>query len=341
MEYRYRKLNDKFKEMEWLLSGTGESYRTLIQNPDGRFSKTKIDRMIDEFMECLSEYRTRYDFERLENPDRDHPPVFSKKEEGFYRSFFYLVIGLALHNNSNGPIEKMCVPGTWDAMMERLYYPVRYRTTDELNKILLIYEELPLGIAPDSVDEYFPDGIILDIRDAYATVMDEGLSDTFTAEEIKRAKNLMPQEICFYMEHPEAVQEWEKEQEELLRMAEEDVLVHPENYPLLEPIPEEELLEREDEYKHDPFAKTEKKDWIRYFSDKRRFVRSCKAVRTGFCDRTLHGDLEQDLQNVIRLYLSRHGISGWLDDEKFFTIYTYLNKAVKASKKMLGGAENG
>ena len=56
-------------------------------------------------------------------------------------------------------------------------------------------------------------GKILDIRDAYATVMDEGLSDTLTAEEIKRAKNLMPQEICFYMEHPEAVREWEKEQE--------------------------------------------------------------------------------------------------------------------------------
>lgn len=71
-------------------------------------------------------------------------------------------------------------------------------------------------------------------------------------------------------------------------------------------------------------------EWNMYFSDRDRFVESCKVVRRMYRNKKAHGDLKDEIPAAVILYLHKNGISKW-DDESFFTSYAHLDKAIKQS----------
>ncbi|MBR4767720.1 MAG: hypothetical protein IK088_01965 [Lachnospiraceae bacterium] len=46
-------------------------------------------------------------------------------------------------------------------------------------------------------------------------------------------------------------------------------------------------------------------------------------------------NFRDEAANAVDLYLSENGITGWMNDDKYFSVYAYLNKALKASQKVM------
>ena len=56
--YRTEKLEEKCAEIRHLVSGTGEDYTHLLRTKTGRFSSKSVNRLVNDLIGCLAEYRS-------------------------------------------------------------------------------------------------------------------------------------------------------------------------------------------------------------------------------------------------------------------------------------------
>ncbi len=188
--YRRQRLDAKYEQIKDLLSGSDKSFVELISTASGKYSKARINRLVDELVERLKDYRSyRKTFEQPFGSEMK-PVTLSAKEQAFYKAYFRTMIGLALYNN-DGPDGKMSPPGTWNALIERLTALPVYNETAEIYRDIICYDKI--GFLNDYPSR-IPHGVIYDMWSAFETVTDEYFCDHISASGKKRAFELMTKE---------------------------------------------------------------------------------------------------------------------------------------------------
>ena len=344
--YRKQRLDDKYEQIRNLLSGSDQLFEELIRTPSGRYSKPKIQKLTDGFIGCLEDYRA-YRKARFTSADaKMEAEKLNKEDRKFYEAFFHMVIGLALFNN-NCPDGKLSKPGTWNAIMERIDEAFYYSDPAELYRDLICFDKIPTPLN----DYPFrpPVGIWFDILCAYEAVTGDPLVDLITGEDRKKAYGVMSDAEAKLLKKeeksPGTIEKMaEREQEEFDRMVEEyyaewdEAIKNGEADPEAEEPVEEDDWEEEYYYDHFPVYDEDENEvkWRQYFSDQTGFRSECRILLKEMVTRSQDKDLFKEASNAVHLYLAQSGITGWLDDDDYFTVYTYLNKALKASGKKLG-----
>lgn len=323
--YRIRKLDEKYEQLKWLVSGTEGSYIDSLLTQKGNISRKALNQMIEELISCLEDYRS-YKLARQKGFGVQMEPYhLTDKESTFYRSYLYLLLGLTLQQNS-GPMTRWCKPGTWDALIERVSYPMTYQAMAEIDRDLINMTELgvPLGNCPFRI----PEGLFYDILCAYKDVTGKDFIANITELEREAAYKLMTDEEQYLITHPHERENREREENDTIEQLSKELgYVGPE-----EELSPEEMYGDIDDLYIDDDGSTD--GWFKFFADdKERFVESCAVVRKQYCDNPAHGELKDEITTAIQFYLYRHDLSKWKDDDSFFAVYTYMNKALKASKK--------
>ncbi len=321
--YRTGKLEEKYTELIHLVSGTGVDYTHLLKTKTGKYSSRAVSRMVNDLISCLEEYRSYMattgkgytaKMEKYKLPDEDR---------GFYESYFYLMLGLSTYDNT-GFYTRSFKPGTWDALLERVSEPVEYLSQADLDSDLILFDIEALEKLR------IPSGLFADLCSAYNIIMADDLSSLISDKERKAAYKLMTAEEIYYAKNPE-----KKLQDDMssLQNANKDTdqQFWEEVAASLEKALKEEDRTGEDKLSvEDPAEdhKTSENNWAEFFADGKRFKESCMAVRSGIPDKTRkYGSFRNGIKNAVYLYLWKNNISLICDDDSFYTVYAYLNKA--------------
>ncbi len=51
--YRRNRLDWKYEQIKSLLAGSDESFKETILTKSGKYSKTKVNKLVDDLIECL------------------------------------------------------------------------------------------------------------------------------------------------------------------------------------------------------------------------------------------------------------------------------------------------
>ena len=336
LNYRRFRLKDKFDQIRQLLSGSDSSYVELIQTPGGKYSKPKIKKLIDGIITCLEDYRAY-----------KHEKPLSAKERTFFEAYYRLIIGISLYH-PNGPDGWESDSGTWNSIIEHVEATPHYDDRAELFRDIICYYTIP---NLSSVEMRIPRGIYHEIMTLYAQITGsiEGL---ISESGIKAANRLMTKEerrlIRLEKENPGILSDMaEKEWEEYLEAErayydsiDEQIAngtMKPEDDPRYAGS-DVEPDEFEIEYiaEHWPFDDAVEKvvEWKKYFSDVSQLKADCRLVLEQLPSVIADPNIGDANEEAVHLFLARSKVTGWLDDE-YFTVYTYLNKALHAAEKKM------
>lgn len=344
MIFRRQRLEAKYKQIEKLLSGSDKKYGKLIKTTAGRYSKPRIKKFVDELTEDLAEYRSYKEACGNFFWSKMKPVVLPKKERDFFEAYFRVVTGLALYNN-NCPDGKLCAPGTWNAIMERIDDIPVYRERAELYRDMICSETI--GFLEDYPSR-IPRGIYYDLMSAYWEVTGGSLHELASKKDEKRAFELMetkeadlikkerrsPGTIDKIRDEEEAeLLRYHAEIEEKIENGEYDMGETDEYYEPEEP----DELEIEEYRENIPFYDKEKnvREWREYFCDKEQFKNDCRLIMENIVEMSNEGDLRDEVRNALFLYLEKNRITKWLDDDAYFTVYAYLNKVLRGTERKL------
>ncbi len=339
--FRKRKLKYKFEELLEILSATNTSYESLVLDENGRYSKKKTDALIDRLMECLMEVRAYRRIFTDHTGGEMRYKEFSRKEKSFYRSLFYLLLGLGMYTGENqwaGPGSE--AGGTWDAICEISLSLYGYADMAELDRDLINASEELCFVGDARLRQ--PGGIFYRLLGAYEYVTGEYFTGILTEAEYRRGFELLSDTEKRLHDDPDyrnVLREQDrKRMKEIEHSMEEDSWSPAEEYSQteLEEIDEDMLMVMGDSDDED-----RKVMWQIFFEDTGRLTSSCRTVHKGFFDPELRKNFDQEIRDTIEIFLSKNGYSAWLDDEKFFRVYTYMNKVFLASEKLMGGDGRG
>ncbi len=345
MIFRRQRLNAKYKQIENLLSKSDRKYGSLIKTTAGKYSRARIKKFVDELIEDLTEYRSYKEASRNFFWSKMKPVVLEKKEREFFEAYFRVVTGLALYNN-NCPDGKLSAPGTWDAIMERIDDIPEYSERAELYRDMICFDAI--GCLKD-YPARIPRGIYYDLMNAYWEVTGGSLHELASKKDEKRAFELMEKKEAELIkkdrETPGTINAIrDAEEAELLRYhAEIEEMMENGEYDMDDPYDPDEIYEmdelEEEEYRENiPYYDEEKnsKEWREYFSDKEQFKNDCRLIMENIVEKSNEHDLRDEVRNALFLYLEKNGITKWLDDDAYFTVYAYLDKVLRASEKKMG-----
>ncbi|MBR4767721.1 MAG: hypothetical protein IK088_01970, partial [Lachnospiraceae bacterium] len=188
--YRGQRLDAKYEQIRNLLSGSDASFTYLIKTSSGRYSRTKIDKLIKDLVESLKEYRSYREAQKRSISAKMEPVTLKKKEQDFFEAYFHMMIGLSLYNN-DGPDAKLKAPGTWSAIRERIEAIPTYKKRAKLYRDMICFENI--GYL-DGYPTRHLRGFFYDLSDVYERLTGEYLSDLITGTDRKEAFALMTKE---------------------------------------------------------------------------------------------------------------------------------------------------
>ena len=356
--YRKKKLDAKYKAIKDLVSGTGRSYLDDIATKTGNISKKKLEEMTEGIICGIRDYRAYGKYREGEFKKDLEGFEISQRDKEFYEAYIYLMLGFATYDNT-GFYTRYGTPGTWDAVFDRLKEEVGYTGVHEIDRDMLLYDlytkpDAEAGIAISW--NHIPDGIFYDMACAFNGITGSTWKDIITGSDRKKAKDCMSDEESYYISHPDRY---------IKDCEEEEAMIEIENAGL-PPIPDEEdadanarfekwyaglddyqrgllIFDRDplDDFSEPPASElgVSAKNWKKFFADKDRFIEACKKVRKLYCEIKEDADIEAETRMGIELYLNRQGMATWTDDASYFTAYTYMNKALKASQKAMTKAD--
>ncbi len=333
--FRKRKFRYKFEELLDMLSGTSQSYIDLVLE-DGRYSAKKTDALISELLQCLVELRAYRRISEDFTGGEMRYEKLSAGERSFYKSYFYLLLGLGMYSgeyqwSTGGSHEG----GTWDALLDADDMLPQGLTMAELDRNIINASEELFGVG--SARLRYPDGIFYRLLGAYEYVTGEYFSSMLTQKEYRAGYDLLTdfeKKIHDDPEYKRKLIDMENEELNNIEFSDED----------LDWTPEKEYSPNElDEMDEDYLMAVGDSDfsdkitaWKTFFADEKRFKSSCRTVHKGLFGDAVHGDPAKEIPEVVEYYLSKNGYSAWMDDDRFFPVYTYLNKVYLASRKVLG-----
>lgn len=139
LEYRYIGLLD-------LVSGADEVYW------DASCDTSLKNHISEEFLTAMELYHGyRFQLESTKSLlDELEPVQLSDEDKELYGTFFDTVTSLAVYNEP-GEIIWLVTPGTWRAVIERIKYPLSYKTSAEIHKNLIIWNEI-IVVNPENSD---------------------------------------------------------------------------------------------------------------------------------------------------------------------------------------------
>ena len=342
--YRRDRLDWKYEQIKSLLAGSDESFKEMILTNTGRYSKPKINKLVGDLIECLKEYRSYKisTWSVLGNKIMKSVSL-TEKEQIFYESFFRVITGLALYN-PNAPEGKRSASGTWNAIIERMEMSPGYTDPAELYRDIICYFNITYYMLRDYTFR-IPEGFCYDLMCAYYAVTGNYISDLMTDADHKKAFAVMTDKERKLLEkeekHPGTIAEMaRKEQEEndaaieeYYNNMEDPVVYDDDDYYDTSDMDEIELEEFLDNITYREDDDRVENEWVKYFADKEQFINDCRILLEQIPDMYTDHNLRDESLNAIYLYLAQNGITGWLDDDEYFTVYTYLNKTLKASRK--------
>lgn len=327
--YRTEKLEEKYAEIRHLVSGTGEDYTHLLRTKTGKYSSKSVNHLINDLIGCLAEYRSYMEAVRNGHKAKMVKYTISDGDKKFYEAYFYLMLGLATYDNS-GFYTRYHKPGTWDALLDRVSEPVEYQSQAELDADLILFDIEALEKLR------IPSGLFTDICNAYNNITDDDFSSLLSDKERKAAYKLMTKEELHYAKNPgRKIADDTSDLENAKRNEDKDILAR--EFAELEKI----LKENPYAYAEDPLDdediadnhKTSVNNWNEYFTDRERFQDSCLTVKAGILDRIKKGyTFRKEIETSVKLYLAKNGFSKIADDDCFYTVYAYLNKARRFSE---------
>lgn len=345
--YRRNRLDWKYEQIKKLLAGSDESFRDLIVTRTGKYSKAKIKKLVNDMIESLKEYRSYNEADRSVYGNKIMKTVtLSKEEQSFYEAFFRMMTGLALYN-PNGPDAKRSAPGTWNAIIERIEWSPWYRESAEIYRDMICYFSITCYLL-NNYTLRIPEGICYDIMCAYSAVTGRLITELIPDADRKHAFRLMTDRevklLDMERKHPGTIKEIAKKAEEennaiieeLLNDMDEPFIYDDEDYfdpSEMNAVEMDDFLESISYFDDDDENEAE---WERYFSDKELFINDCRILLDKMPDMLQNHNLRDEALNAVYLYLAKNGITGWLNDDEYFTVYTYLNKTLKASKSHMG-----
>ena len=344
--FRKMKFKHRFQATYELLDGKNNSYRNYVFDEFGRFSESKTEMLIDELISCLIDVRA---FWEMRNNHLSHGKLIyenlSPKEHDFYKCYFYLLLGLALFSGQYGDSEgdNQHPGGTWGALCT---VDTGYHSTNSLAEL-----DRDIINCQSSLSHYYEygilwrypyDGIFDRLSAAYEFVTGRRFIDILSEKEKSSAHDLLSETEQRILDDPSYADEWIKDYEKKTRKERDELRRQMSQVP--DAIYTQDEIDSMDEEfnmfvigKLDADEDDKLEDWKTYFEDETRFVKSIKKIRKGMFEKGYHGKLEKEIPAVIEIFLSKHGISSWFDDDEFFRAYTYLNKVYHATKRLIGG----
>ncbi len=332
--YRKFRLEDKYDQIQRLLSGSDQRYVDLIRTSSGKYSQAKVKKLVNDLMECLVEYKS-YSIPKEDISEAFKKIELSKDERSFYEAFFHLVVGLALYNRC-GSDTKMFVSGTWNSIIEHIEGFSVYNDRSEMFTDIICNNTIGnLSFSHPDLPVRRARGTFYDIMSAYSEltgsidglISEAGKKEAYK-EMTKDERSLLRQEE----KNPGTIQAMHRDEEEILNNMSWDV-----EFPD-DPIIKEDDFDKDYSETHKPRLDNTQKveEWHRYFSDVDCFRSECSIVIERIVDMIKNHELQDEAKNAVDIYLARNGHNRWLDDEDYFTVYTYLNKALRASEKRMG-----
>jgi len=334
--YRTEKLEEKCAEIRHLVSGTGEDYTHLLRTKTGRFSSKSVNRLVNDLIGCLAEYRSYMEAVRKGHQARMEKMSLSDEDKEFYEAYFYLMLGLATYDNT-GFYTRYYKPGTWDALLDRVSEPVEYASQAELDADLILFDI-------EALDKLrIPAGLFTDICNAFSNITGDDFSSLLSDKERRAAYRLMTKEELYYAKNPgRKIEDDTSDLEDAKKNEDKDILAK--EFAELEKILKENPhADVEDPLDDEDVAgnhKTSVNSWNEFFTDRERFEANCLTVKAGILDRIKKGyTFRKEIGMAVNIYLLNNGISK-ITDDSFYTVYIYLERARKAAESNLSNDQH-
>lgn len=331
--YRMKNLDREYEAIREIISGERQYYTNDLRTMSGKYLKSSLDKSIKELLYCLEDYKT-YDYNRTYSAKQKRVKLTDREKE-FYTAYFYLQLGMATYQDEDRPYRrKWTEPSTWGALLERIKEEAGYRKQGEIDRDLLYYDMINNLEYVNDIP-YVPEGIFLDMWHSYGDVTGGSVTEIISDEERKEAAKLMTKEEHYNLDHPDKYEEKIKKEYDEIQDEEmkRDQAELEEEFREIEELDLASILAGPAEGDDSDAASSgygeRPNEWMRYFSDKERYMESCRIVHSGFCDDNAHGNIRAEATNAVILYMYKHGISKWRD-ESYFTVYAYLRKSRKA-----------
>ena len=347
--YRKRRLNSKYDELRWLVSGTGTDFVRLLLTPKGKFSKSEINKMVAELTDCLEEYKSYRLASAKGAGAKMEKNCMSEDERTFYYSFFYVIIGMALNNEDGQPGGWFSKAGTWDAILERIESCELYRDESKLYRDIINHFAI-YDVVGDDIPLRFPEGAYGSMYAIHNYLSDKPIIDLIPEAEAKKAYKLMEnKEVALVkkaLKDPSIIEKMARENEDFLNAAMDELIAKANNGEAVFDNPDsnpQEYMYAEEEYEafvgYEGNAVSEDihVTWAEYFGTHEDLEADIRRVLNNTVDMCKNHNLVEMATNALHLYLAKKGISSWADDERYFEVYTYMNKAYKACRSRFGG----
>ena len=327
--FRKKKFRYKFEELMEMLSSMDLSYRNLLLDEEGKILPQKRDKMIADLVQCLIQVRAYRKISESFTGGEMRYEELNKKQTKFYQDFFYLILGLSMYTgNCQWSEGSSHTGGTFNAIFDIPISLTKGISKEELDRDIINAAKETAFVADARLR--IPAGIFARLTVAFQYLTGKDLTNILTKQEFQKGYDLLTdieKKLCDNPNYKNKL--FDKEQKELdeaLSMLDPRELWG--NSATDEYSPKE-LNEMEEE-SYMIWGNMDKDEnivlWKEYFDDASTFKDACKNVHSGFFDSEIKKITEDELADLIEVYLSKKGLSSWLDDEKFFTIYTYLTK---------------
>ena len=332
----------KLEQFGNLMSGTRADYSQLVLTTSGKFSDVKTKRIISDLIDCVNAERALAtqrlkDFyiqddisEKLINQNKP----LTEEQTRFYECYFYLLLGISLYKNDHSNyFDRETVDGTWGSLLKHCGYKMLYKDSADLFRDIILLLERP---SAELVNESRM-GIVYDILCVYRFITGNFITELFTENERNDAYERMNEEQKKIYDDPSAI----------------DPLLDEYFWGTFEICTPEEMLNDGDKYESDqaakdPFSRNLPslrnqgiESWSKYFTNKKRVKDSCGVVIRGLFDKSIAGDFyinysgHSKVMSAVELYMAKKGYSVYLDDNKIFAVYAYLNKAYQAASERI------
>lgn len=331
----------KLKQFEDMMSGAHVDYSALVMTSTGKFSAVKTDKLISELIGCIDDQRelAMYRIEKsriLDNKIKEelknlNQPL-TEEQKKFYSCYFYLLLGISLYKNDHSSFfDREEIDGTWGALLKHCRYTMLYYDPSDLFKDIILLLERP---SAELVNERRM-GIVYDILCVYRYITGNFITELFTEDERSEAYKRMDEEQKKIYDDPSKIDPMLEEYfwgtfeictpEEMLREGHlYETAQHPKDpFSLNLPVLRDNGIE----------------SWSKFFTNKKRLKASCGVVLRGIFDKSVAGDLDinnsgdSTVTSAVEFYMAQKGYSVYLDDERIFPAYTYLNKAYQAASE--------
>ena len=312
IDFRRRKLEEKCKEIEKLLSGEKNYYISPTSYKSGKliFNEHPYGKN-NHFVEGVLEWVEKYIqyklykygldggyYEELEEFPFEPGPhevghvikePLCQWEKDYYEAFIFITLGLALDNEVS---KTWCADaGRWESVVERIKAPFKHYDSSKLYRAIIANDfsnRWPVGYESTLY------GIFPDLANVYQIVTGKKLSSLLSDEELELAKKTMSDE-----------------QQALLNEVQFDA--------------DASVSEK---YKYSNL-------FVQYFSDVEYFKKCCRILLSNSVEMFKNRDVSAELENGILMYLEKIKLASWRKDEKFFDSFIYLDKAYELIDDMI------